>query len=39
MVDLTIPVTGGLDGEDFEIYIGLQLSREEMAYNQRQSQR
>jgi hypothetical protein len=39
MVDLTIPVTGGLDGNDFEIYIGLQLSREEMAYNQRQSQR
>jgi len=39
VVDLTIPVADGLDGRDFEIYLGLQLTREEIAYNQRQKQR
>jgi len=39
VVDLTIPVSKGLDGRDFEIYIGLQLNREQIAYNLRQKQR
>lgn len=39
VVDLTIAATNDLDGSDYEIYVGLQLTREEIAYNQRQKQR
>ncbi|SCA55582.1 conserved exported hypothetical protein [Candidatus Terasakiella magnetica] len=38
-VDLTIVTNGATDGSNYEIYIGFQLSREEMAYNHRQTQR
>jgi hypothetical protein len=32
-VELTIPLTGGLSSEDFSIYVGFQLSREELDFN------
>ncbi|NQU57881.1 MAG: hypothetical protein HQ513_11655 [Rhodospirillales bacterium] len=32
-VKLTIPLTGGLSGEDFSIYVGFQLTREELEFN------
>lgn len=39
VIDLNIPLLEGRNGSDFEIYVGLQLSREEVAFNQRQNQR
>jgi hypothetical protein len=38
-VDLEITTDGRTDGRDYEIYIGFQLSREEMAYNRKQAER
>ncbi|MBC8268325.1 MAG: hypothetical protein H8E36_06225 [Rhodospirillaceae bacterium] len=32
-VELSIPLTGGLTGQDFSIYVGFQLSREELDFN------
>ncbi len=37
-VNLTIATDGRTDGSNYEVYIGFQLSREQMDYNQRQSQ-
>ncbi|NVJ92004.1 MAG: hypothetical protein HWE34_10125 [Methylocystaceae bacterium] len=37
-VDLTIATDGRTDGSNYEVYIGFQLSHEQMDYNQRQSQ-
>ncbi|WP_135080849.1 hypothetical protein [Terasakiella sp. SH-1] len=38
-VDLSIVTDGSTDGTDYEIYVGFQLSREEMAYNERMLRR
>lgn len=38
-ISLTIVTDGSTDGSDFEIYVGFQLTREEMAYNERVKQR
>jgi len=38
-IDLTIVTDGSTDGRNYEIYVGFQLSREEMAYNERLQQR
>ncbi len=38
-VDLTIVTDGSKQGSDFEVYVGFQLSREEMAYNKKISAR
>ncbi|MBT4933049.1 MAG: hypothetical protein HOL66_04610 [Rhodospirillaceae bacterium] len=32
-VELSIPLTGGLTGDDFSIYVGFQLNREELDFN------
>lgn len=34
-IDLAIVTDGNTDGSDYEIFIGLQLTREEMEYNQK----
>lgn len=38
-VTLTIKTDGSTDGADYEIYVGFQLSREELEYNERIKQR
>lgn len=38
-VDLSIPLTGGRDGSDFSIYVGFQLSREELDFNRGKTDR
>ncbi len=38
-IDLTITTDGSKDGTAYEIYVGFQLSEEEMAYNERLRQR
>lgn len=38
-VDLTILTDGKTDGSNYEIYVGFQLSREEIAHNQKISER
>ncbi len=38
-IDLTIVTDGSRDGSDYEIYVGLQLTREEISYNARINQR
>ncbi|NVK20133.1 MAG: hypothetical protein HWE30_15655 [Methylocystaceae bacterium] len=38
-ISLTIVTDGSKDGSDFEVYVGFQLTREEMAYNERLKQR
>ncbi len=36
-VNLTIPVEGGQTGDDFLVFVGFQLSVEELRYNQKQN--
>jgi hypothetical protein len=38
-VDLTLVTDGTTDGTNYEIYVGFQLTREEMTYNERLRQR
>lgn len=38
-IDLTVTTDGSKDGTAYEIYVGFQLSEEEMAYNERLRQR
>jgi hypothetical protein len=35
-VNLSIPITGGQTGDDFLVFVGFQLSAEELRYNQKQ---